>query len=98
MINHEWTRMNTNSQKISSHSSLFVTRSYRCGLVVNPESCQSRMQFIVATHNTHKTREIEQILESRLPVRDLTAYPEISEITENGASFEENAQLKARAV
>jgi XTP/dITP diphosphohydrolase len=89
--------MNTNSQKISSHSSLFVTRSYRCGLVVNLESCQTRMQFIVATHNTHKTREIEQILESGA-VRDLTAYPEISQIAETGTSFEENAKLKALAV
>jgi XTP/dITP diphosphohydrolase len=56
------------------------------------------MQLIVATHNAHKTREIEQILESELAVRDLTAYPEISEITESGTSFEENAKLKAIAV
>ena len=56
------------------------------------------MQFIVATHNTHKTREIEQILESGLAVRDLTAHPEISEIAESGTSFEENAKLKALAV
>jgi XTP/dITP diphosphohydrolase len=90
--------MNANSQKISSHSSLFVIGSYRCGLVVNPESCQTRMQFIVATHNTHKTREIEQILESGLAVRDLTAHPEISEVAESGRSFEENAKLKALAV
>jgi XTP/dITP diphosphohydrolase len=76
----------------------FVTQSYRCGLVVNPESCQTRMQFIVATHNTHKTREVEQILESGVTVRDLTAYPEISEIAETGTSFEENAKLKALAI
>lgn len=88
--------MNTNSQKISSHSSVFVIRSYQCGLVVNPESCQTCMQFIVATHNTHKTCEIEQILESEA-VGDLTAYPEISEIAETGSSFEENAKLKALA-
>ena len=56
------------------------------------------MQLIVATRNTHKTREIEQILGSGLPVRDLTAHPEISEITESGTSFEENAKLKAIAV
>ena len=56
------------------------------------------MQFIVATHNTHKTREIEQILETGLAVRDLTAHPEISEIAESGTSFEENAKLKALAV
>ena len=56
------------------------------------------MQLIVATRNTHKTREIEQILGSGLAVRDLTAHPEISEITESGTSFEENAKLKAIAV
>jgi XTP/dITP diphosphohydrolase len=56
------------------------------------------MQLIVATRNTHKTREIEQILGSGLTVRDLTDRPEISEITENGTSFEENAKLKAIAV
>ena len=56
------------------------------------------MQLIVATRNTHKTREIEQILGSDLAVRDLTGHPEISEVTENGTSFEENAKLKAITV
>ena len=56
------------------------------------------MQLIVATRNTHKTREIAQILGSDLAVRDLTAHPEISEIMESGTSFEENAKLKAIAV
>jgi XTP/dITP diphosphohydrolase len=56
------------------------------------------MQLTVATHNAHKTREIEQIFGSALAVRDLTAHPEISEITESATSFEENAKLKAIAV
>src|SRR4029077_2013774 len=56
------------------------------------------MQLIVATRNAHKTREIEQIFGSGLTVRDLTAHPDISEIAESGASFEENAKLKAIAV
>lgn len=56
------------------------------------------MQLIVATGNTHKTREIEQILGSGLAVRDLTSHPEISGIRESGTSFEENAMLKAVAV
>jgi len=56
------------------------------------------MQLIVATRNAYKTREIEQIFGSDLAVRDLTAHPEISEITESGTSFEENAKLKAIAV
>jgi XTP/dITP diphosphohydrolase len=56
------------------------------------------MQLIVATRNAHKTREIEQILDSTFAVQDLTAHPEISEITESGKSFEENAKLKVIAV
>lgn len=56
------------------------------------------MQLIVATRNAHKTQEIEQIFGPALAVRDLTAHPEISEITEKGTSFEENAKLKAIAV
>jgi XTP/dITP diphosphohydrolase len=55
-------------------------------------------QLIVATRNRHKTREIQQIFGPRFELRDLTAYPEISEIVENGKSFEENAKLKAIAV
>jgi XTP/dITP diphosphohydrolase len=56
------------------------------------------MELIVATRNAHKTREIEQILGSAWAIRDLTAYPEISEISESGTCFEENAKLKAIAV
>jgi XTP/dITP diphosphohydrolase len=56
------------------------------------------MQLIVATHNAHKTREIAKILGSGWALQDLTAHPEISEIAENGASFEENAKIKAIAV
>ena len=56
------------------------------------------MQLIVATHNTGKTREIEKILGPGFAVRDLTAHPEISEIDENGTTFEENATLKALTV
>ena len=55
-------------------------------------------QLIVATRNRNKTREIQQILGPKFELRDLTAYPEISEIVESGKSFEENAKLKAIAV
>lgn len=55
------------------------------------------MQLIVATRNTHKTHEIQHILGSEFTVRDLNAYPAISEIAESGISFEENARLKAVA-
>jgi len=56
------------------------------------------MQLILATRNANKTREIQQILGPGLAVRDLTAYPDIAEIPEDGNSFEENAKLKATAV
>jgi XTP/dITP diphosphohydrolase len=56
------------------------------------------MQLIVATCNADKTRELQQILGSEFTIRDLHAYPEISEIAETGTSFEENAKLKALAV
>jgi len=56
------------------------------------------MQLILATRNTHKTREIAKILGSGVSVQDLTAHPGIPEIRESGRSFEENAKLKAIAV
>jgi len=55
------------------------------------------LELVVATRNAHKTREIQLILGSDFTVRDLGAYPEISEIHEDGTSFEENAKLKALA-
>ena len=51
----------------------------------------------MATRNTHKTREVQHILGPEFKLRDLGAYPEISDICESGTSFEENAQLKAVA-
>lgn len=55
------------------------------------------IELVVATRNTHKTREIQQILGPDFRVRDLGAHPEVPEIVENGISFEENAELKALA-
>jgi len=56
------------------------------------------IRLLVATRNAHKTREIQHILGSGFSVRDLRAYPQISEIIETGTSFEENAKLKALGV
>jgi XTP/dITP diphosphohydrolase len=55
------------------------------------------MQLIVATRNAHKTREVQHILGPGFMLRDLGAYPAISQIPESGISFEENARLKAVA-
>ena len=54
------------------------------------------IEFVVATRNRHKTREIQNILGSDFTVRDLSDT-EVPEIRENGTSFEENAKLKALA-
>src|SRR5207253_4510139 len=55
-------------------------------------------RLLLATRNAHKAREIQEILGPDFELRDLAAYPEISEIVESGKSFEENAKLKAIAV
>jgi len=55
------------------------------------------IELVVATRNTHKTREIQHILGSDFRVRDLRAHPDVSEVPESGASFEENAKIKALA-
>jgi XTP/dITP diphosphohydrolase len=55
------------------------------------------IELVIATHNAHKTREVQHILGPKFTVRDLGSYPEISEIGESGTSFEENAKLKAVA-
>jgi XTP/dITP diphosphohydrolase len=55
------------------------------------------MDLLLATRNTHKTREIQQILRPHFAVSDLCVHPEIPEIQESGKSFQENATLKAVA-
>jgi XTP/dITP diphosphohydrolase len=55
------------------------------------------IELVVATRNSHKTREIQHILGPEFRIRDLRAHPEVSEIHETGTSFGENAKLKALA-
>ena len=52
-------------------------------------------RLLLATRNSHKTREFAEILGDRFEVRDLTGAAELPEIEETGNSFEENAILKA---
>lgn len=56
-------------------------------------------QLILATRNRKKRREIVDIL-GDLPLEfiDLADRPEVPEVDETGATFEENAKLKATAV
>ena len=55
------------------------------------------MDLLMATHNAHKTREIQRILGAKFAVRDLSEHTDISKPLENGKTFEENATLKAIA-
>ncbi len=54
------------------------------------------MQLVLATHNSHKVKEVAAILESLVPGLELLGY-EGPEPVENGSSFLENSLIKARA-
>src|SRR5438045_9343009 len=54
--------------------------------------------LLVATHNSHKTRELVQLLGRGFIVRDLTSQLDLPQLVESGTTFEENAILKAVAV
>ena len=57
------------------------------------------MQLVLATNNEDKIREIRHLLDD-LPVTILTRHDflEFPDIAETGATLEENARLKARAI
>jgi XTP/dITP diphosphohydrolase len=54
-------------------------------------------RLIIATRNRHKTGEMAAMLGPEWTVEDLTGRPELPEPDENGATFEENAAIKAVA-
>ena len=54
-------------------------------------------QLLVATKNSHKTAEIRAILGDGWDVTDLNAHPEVVPPEETGATFAENAAIKAVA-
>jgi XTP/dITP diphosphohydrolase len=56
-------------------------------------------EVIIATKNPGKAKEFEHIFAPRgIAVKTLLDYPEIEDVEETGATFEENATLKAEAV
>jgi XTP/dITP diphosphohydrolase len=57
------------------------------------------MKIVLATHNKDKCAEMSALLSS-FPIEILTLgdFPRIGEITEDGATLEENAYIKARTV
>lgn len=54
------------------------------------------MKLVVATHNPHKVEELGRILEPLLPGIELVSF-DGPEPVEDGATFEANALIKARA-
>ena len=59
------------------------------------------MRVVLATRNAHKVEEMHRILvEAGLDVelRTVADYPDAPEVAETGATFNENALLKARAI
>ncbi|WP_121022733.1 non-canonical purine NTP pyrophosphatase [Helicobacter vulpis] len=55
------------------------------------------MQIIFFSNNPHKLQEVRSIL-AHFEVQSYRAFLETVEVLENGASFEENACLKAQAI
>lgn len=56
-------------------------------------------EVVIATNNPGKAKEFEALFHSKgYTIKTLKDYPEIPEILENGATFEENALIKARTV
>ena len=54
-------------------------------------------RLLLATRNPHKTREFSEVLGEEFAVLDLSDETELAPIEETGATFEENAILKAVA-
>jgi XTP/dITP diphosphohydrolase len=55
------------------------------------------VELLVATHNEGKTRELSELLAGvPLKLRNLSEFPWVAEAEETGATFEENAVIKAR--
>lgn len=53
------------------------------------------MKLVFATHNTHKFREVSELMPKHILLMSLTDIHCFDEIEESGTTLEENAQLKA---
>ncbi|HET9800435.1 MAG TPA: RdgB/HAM1 family non-canonical purine NTP pyrophosphatase [Chthoniobacterales bacterium] len=56
------------------------------------------MKLLLASHNPHKTREFRELLKKEFLIDDLNSFPQIKVAEETGATFVENATLKAVSV
>ena len=62
-----------------------------------PDPAAPANSLLVSTRNAHKVREIRAILGDGLHIDDLSCLPDLPMVEETGATFEENATLKALA-
>ena len=58
----------------------------------------SKMRLIVASNNSNKLREFREILGERFDIVSMHEAGIDADIEENGTTFEENAQIKAKAI
>ena len=57
------------------------------------------MKVVIATHNKDKLKELKKGLSSlSIDLMDLSSFPDIGEIVEDGDTLKENALIKAKAV
>jgi XTP/dITP diphosphohydrolase len=55
------------------------------------------IRLLIATRNAHKVRELRELLRGEpIEAETLATHPEVGELDESGATFEENAERKAR--
>ena len=57
-----------------------------------------KLRLTFATRNPHKTRELAALFGNEVELTDLTGRPDLPAVEETGATFAENATLKACAV
>ena len=55
-------------------------------------------QIIFATHNKHKTEEIQQLVKDKIEIVSLDSLGERKDIPETGDTLKENARQKATYV
>lgn len=56
------------------------------------------MNLWVSTKNAHKVEEISHILGFSCQIKSLLDLPDFPDVEENGSSYRENAEIKARAL
>jgi XTP/dITP diphosphohydrolase len=81
-------RKESGTQESRKETKIFLRSSF-------PNSFYRMRHLLLATRNAHKTREFGEILGPDVAVRDLSEEPEAPVIEETGATFADNAILKA---